>query len=52
LSAKLSDTVEDFFFMCGVSFDRGYEIGNQVVPALEFGVDVAPGVANMVSQSN
>jgi hypothetical protein len=52
LSAKLSDAVENFFFMCGVSFDRGYEVGNQVVPAFELRVDVAPCVPNVVPQGD
>ena len=49
---QLSDTLEYFLFMGRVSLDRSNQIGNQLVPPLQLRVDVAPGVAYMVSQSN
>ena len=52
LGAKLSDALEDLFFVGRVAFDRCDEVGDKIVAALEFGVDVAPRIADVVSQSN
>ena len=52
LGAKLSDALEDLLFVGRVAFDRRNKVGDKIVAALEFGVDVAPRIADVVSQSN
>ena len=40
--AKLRDVLEHLALVGGVAFDRGHEVRDQVVPALQFRVNVAP----------
>lgn len=52
LGAQLSDAIEDGLLMGGVALYHRNEVGDQVIAAFELGIDVAPGLGNVIAKGD